>query len=307
MTIVITGCTTRKRQPVTADLHAGRLAPAPLCALAHSWRTRIHASKVRYPARHLYGGRNFQESVAVADQHAAPLFIVSAGLGLVQSETLIPAYSCTVIPGTDDDVLARVTDSSSALDWWNVIGASSGLSCRLADVLSADDGLVLTALSRVYLELLAPQIERLPHSARSRFRLLTRAPLSGISPSLRPMVMPYDDRLDGPQSSVRGTRSDFASRALRHFAEHILRKDDQRDANEHAAAVTSVIAYWEYPEKQERARHDDPTLRRLIAQHWDALGGSSTKLLPFFRRELNISCEQGRFAGLVQQVRSARS
>ena len=121
------------------------------------------------------------------------------------------------------------------------------------------------------------------------------------------MVMPYDDRLDGSQSKVRGTRSDFAGRALRHFADQILTVDDKRDAREHAAAVTSSICSWKYPERQERVRHDDPVLLGLITHHWEALGGSSSKLLPFFRHELNIACEQGRFAALVRQVRSARA
>lgn len=307
MAVVITTCTNRKRKPVADGLHASSLPKGRLPDVASAWCARVGAAEARYPAADLYGGRGFQEANVVAGKLDAPLLIVSAGLGLVRSETAIPSYACTVIAAADDSIAERLTDGSSLADWWRAISAVSPTSCRVETAFDASDGLVLAALSDAYVDLIAAEVEALPAAARQRLRLFTRAPLHRISDRLRPFVMPYDDRLDGPDSPVRGTRSDFAGRALRHFADHILTQLDDRDAAGHAAAVAAAIADWSLPERHERVRYDDPTLRTLIAEHWEALGGSTSKLLPFFRRELNIACEQGRFASLVREVRSARA
>lgn len=304
--LVITTCTNRKRKPIAAGLHASSLSQGNLQDLVGVWCARIAAADTHCPAGDLYGGRGFQEAVIVAQRLAAPLMIVSAGLGLVRSDTEVPAYSCTVIAGARDHIVSRLNDGSSAGDWWRAISAAAPTSCRLAAAF-ADGGLVLAALSDAYIDLIAVEVEALPAAAQQRLRLFTRAPLHRIAAGLRPMVMPYDDRLDGPDSPVRGTRSDFAGRALRHFADHISGDDDDRNASGHAAAVAAAIADWSYPERHERERHDDPTLRKLIAKHWEALGGSTSRLLPYFRHELNIACEQGRFAALAREVRSARA
>ena len=307
MTIVITTCTSRKRKPARSNLHALSLPAADLTTVAGEWCARIRAADARYPAADLYGGRGFKEANTVAERLGVPLLIVSAGLGLVSSDTAVPSYACTVIAGAPDSVLSRLSDGSSASDWWRTISAALPTSSQVKAAFEASGGLVLAALSEAYINLIAAELEALPAAARRRLRIFTRAPLHRISDSLKPLVMPYDDRLNGPDSPVRGTQSDFAGRALRHFADHILAEADARDAAEHAAAVIAAIANWSLPERHDRVRHDDPTLRTLIAEHWEFMGGSSSKLLPFFRRELNIACEQGRFAALVREVRSAQA
>jgi hypothetical protein len=118
--------------------------------------------------------------------------------------------------------------------------------------------------------------------------------------------MPYDDRLDGPDSTNRGTRSDFAGRALRHFAELTRGEPQGHSAAEHAAKVSATLDGWRMPAKVARIRHDDAALLDLIRAHWDAERGSSSRLLRRFRDDLGIACEQGRFAKLAREVRSER-
>src|SRR3546814_15478517 len=72
-----------------------------LDSLVSDWSGRIAVTSERYAAGDLYGGRGFQDAAVVADRVSAPLMIVSAGLGLISSTTLVPAYACTVIAGTD--------------------------------------------------------------------------------------------------------------------------------------------------------------------------------------------------------------
>ena len=305
MTLVITACTNRKRKPVSEGLHASTLPQANLAYLVKAWCGRINAADHRYPAADIYGGRGFQEAVTVARGLKVPLLIVSAGLGLIPSDESVPSYACTVVAGASDSVTGKLDDSSAA-DWWRALSAAVPMSVRFETAFNYDDGLVLAALSDAYIELVAADAEALPSNTRTRLRLFTRAPLHRIAAILRPLVMPYDDRLDGLDSPLRGTRSDFPGRALRHFTDQILTSDDDRDASAHADAVSAAMTNWTYPERPRRVRHDDPTLRSLIARYWDANGGSTSRLLPFFRRELNIACEQGRFAALVNELRSSR-
>ena len=119
--------------------------------------------------------------------------------------------------------------------------------------------------------------------------------------------MPYDDRLDGADSPIRGTRGDFAARALRHFATYIVEGGDDRAVDVHARAVSAAINEWQLVGRFDRVRHDDDALRQFIAVHWHAANGSSSKVLRIFRDDLGIACEQGRFAGLVRQVRGVMS
>lgn len=136
----------------------------------------------------------------------------------------------------------------------------------------------------------------LPPSSLSRLRLFTRAPVERVPPGLRRFVMPYDDRLEGPDGPVPGTRSDFAGRALRHFAGAIMRDGDERSAAEHAAATSAAIQHWQMPNTIKPSRHDDAALLELLRLHWDDAAGRSLRRFP---DEFNIACEQGRFSALA--------
>jgi hypothetical protein len=71
------------------------------------------------PVGRLYGGRSFREAEAAARSTEAQLMIVSAGLGLVNAETLAPSYSLTLLGSPTDAVLTRI--SGDAADWWRAL------------------------------------------------------------------------------------------------------------------------------------------------------------------------------------------
>src|SRR3546814_1067715 len=78
-------------------------------------------------------------------------------------------------------------------------------------------GPLLVALSEAYIEMLAPELIALPSDDLARVRIFTASPAARMPDALRPLRMPYDNRLDGPDSPCPGTLNDFASRALAHF------------------------------------------------------------------------------------------
>lgn len=300
MPLVITACTNRKRQAVPDDLRVSTIPIGTVAAVAAQWAERLRVSPMRLPASTIYGGRSFQEASEAARQLDARLLVVSAGLGLIDATDRIPAYGCTVAAGVPDSVAGRIATSFSGLAWWTELQAVSPFAQSVAETLADTKGQVLVALPSAYLSMLADDLGRLSPPALARVRVFTRTPPNGIPEALQPLVMPYDDRLDGPDSPIRGTRSDFASRAIRHFAEHI---GEQASAAAAQEAVRDAIGAWRIPEVKRNRRYDDAQLSALMRAHWSATGGSSTRLLRLFREELGIACEQSRFAMLARQVR----
>lgn len=303
MTLVIATCTNRKRKPIHRSLHASALPRAPIASLATEWVGRLVNAAELFSVRSIYGGRSFKEALLASELLNAQLMVVSAGLGFVSSDARVPPYACTVLGNAPDSIAARVEGDYSAAGWWQALGEKSPYSQPFQQVMSETDGVICAALSGSYIEMIADDLCGLPPAVLTRLRLFTRAPLDRIPQALRPFAMPYDDRLDGPDSLLGGTRSDFAGRALRHFAEYIATPADMRSAAEHSAAVSIALANWRPAVPIDRTRLDDASLLELIRVHWDSENGSTGRLLRRFRDELGIACEQRRFSDLAHQIR----
>ena len=307
VTLVITTCTNRKRKPVSADLHMSTLPQASLTDLTNDWARRLSAESAHFPAHDIYGGRGFHEALFATELLDAQLMVVSAGLGLIDASTRVPPYACTVLVGATDSVAARVTGEFTVAGWWRVLNAASPFAVALEGAARDHKGLICAALSDAYIDMVADDLLALPAPVLARVRLFTRAPLERVALGLRAFVMPYDDRLDGPDSPIRGTRGDFAGRALHHFAAMTGPWGDAGSVAQHAAKVSAAQSGWRMASKIDRVRYDDATLLDLIRTYWDAERGSSSRLLRRFRDNLGIACEQGRFAELARVVRGERA
>lgn len=304
MTVIITTCTNRKRKAVSDELRICALKPAQVADVAGEWARRLASASERHPPSAIYGGRGFQEARSAATALDARLLIVSAGLGLIDAAGEIPPYACTIVAGASDSIASRVEGTFSSAQWWFTLNRVSPFGLALSDAVSGSDGLILAALSDAYLEMVAEDLLALPDEVLGRLRLFTRAPIERVNAGLRPYVMPYDERLDGPDSSIPGTISDFSGRALRHFADAIFSPDDHRSPAEHTLAVRGAIAKWRRPERPVRLRLEDDAILSIIRNHWDDPKGMS---LPRLRGEFNVACEQGRYAGLARIIRSEQA
>lgn len=305
MTIVITTCTNRKRKPVTASLYAASLETGSLADVAEEWGGRLQQPAPRFPVMDVYAGRSFQEARTVAKRINAEMFVVSAGLGLVDASRDIPSYACTVADGVHDAIAPKVLGEFSSIEWWASLKRVSPFANDLISVAAnGDHKLIVAALSDSYIRMLCADLLALADDDLAKLRLFTRAPIEQIPARLRPCVMPYDDRLDGPASPIKGTRSDFAGRALRHFADYILPGAEDELAEQHSYAVRNAMEGWPFPSMVERQRLTDDQILALLRQHWTATKGSTSVLLRVFRDQLNVACEQGRFASLARQVRA---
>jgi hypothetical protein len=301
MTLLVTACTLRKRVAPATGLRARDLRAGLINDVAGEWLRRVAATTPVLPACRLYCGRSFQEAVQAARAIGTPPAIVSAGLGVVDGEDLLPAYSLTVTPGSIDDVTARSEPRASVGVWWaNLIEGRRSL----VDRLRSETGLIVLALPKTYLTMVAEDLAALPNTIKPRLRIISGSDVSRLSEEIAAVQMPYDDRFDGLESPNPGTRADFASRTARHFVEVVLAARPFGSAAEHWADVERAFAGSRRSPRRVRARASDEEIATLLRLHWNAARGQTARLLRVLRDELGIACEQGRLARLATKVRN---
>jgi hypothetical protein len=132
------------------------------------------------------------------------------------------------------------------------------------------------------------------------------SPASAIPETLRPFLLPYDARFDGPDAPLPGTRSDFAQRSLSHFVEAVLAHHAQADFDGHAEAVERLLSGLRRRSTPGRTRQPDKEIIALIRRHWNEARGQSSRMLRLLRDDLGVACEQGRFRTLFLAARERR-
>ena len=295
---VITICSNRKRRLPAAGMSASLLEAGTAEAVAADWARRLAKAPRSLMARELYIGRGFREAEAASEAQGGPFLVVSAGLGLVSADATVPAYGLTLLASHEDGILGKIEADASA--WWRALSATSPF--HGANI--PDRGLILAALSAPYLDMVAEDWAAWPSDRFARLRIFSKTRPRGAATKLAPAWMPYDDRLDAIGPAHAGTQSDFAQRALRHFATTL--QVTSGDAAAHAATVRAALEGLAPRELPARKRMDDDSLMALIAAEWDAVDGRSGAMLRRLRDDLHIACEQSRLKDLFQRVADAR-
>ncbi|WP_141683692.1 DUF6884 domain-containing protein [Rhizobium sp. AC27/96] len=302
MPVILTACTQRKRVTPNPLLCARDLPIGTVGQVAETWMAKVATVETVAPAKDIYCGRSFVEAKKAADSAQAELHIVSAGLGLIHSQQDIPSYNLTVSKGSQDCILDKLQDHGDA-DWWAALGGHKTMN----DLFDRSSGLIIIALPSPYLRMVAPALQGVSDALCERIRIVGGRDVPDLNPRLEGVRLPYDDRLDGPQSTLPGTRSDFASRAVRHFVENGLATAPLATAKDHAELVEIALAGWDRPSSKLGTRMSDSDLKSIVREHWSRADGRSTKLLRILRDELNIACEQKRFARLTAEIREERA
>lgn len=293
--IVVTNCTAKKK----AGMPLVPFAPKgeSIRQVAEEWRISLAAQSSRLQAGRMYVGRSILEAKNVSQHIGAPLFIVSAGIGLVESDEPIPGYDMSASGKVSELAVTLARLGVSKSDWWHLLASGKGFGWLLRE---NPDAIVLVSLPSEYLDMVLGELEALPSGDLARLRVFT-------SPAGRKKIgrvpglpsLPYDERLESI-AGYAGTRSDFPQRALKHFVDglngHVLPIDEASHA---VAASLGGFACKALP---QRRRLDDGEIRGLIRQAWDSVGGNSAKLLRHLRDTELVSCEQGRFSRLRRQV-----
>lgn len=296
--IVVTNCTARKRVgiPLVRFVPKGE----SIRQIAEDWRIALQAQPTRLQAGRLYVGRSILEARKICQDLDARLFIVSAGIGLVESDEPIPGYDMSASGNKTELAVTLTRHGATKADWWHLLASGKGLAWLLREHPNAT---VLVSLPSEYLDMVREDLDAIPPSDLSRVWVFT-SPAGqkkvGQVPELA--VLPYDERLESIIGHA-GTRSDFPQRALKHFvsalAAHLL------PIGEASLAVSAALGDVQHKATPKRKRLNDVEIRELIRQAWDNFGGNSTKILRHLRDKELVACEQGRFSKLRRQVEAA--
>jgi hypothetical protein len=306
--VVLIPCTERKRSQPDPELMARTLVSGNPTDVATDWATRVkNATELAKPDQ-VYCGRAFKEARNAASLLQAPLYIVSAGLGLVEEDRNIPAYGLTVSTGKPDSISEKITDRDWLPSlWWKALGTQETIDTDISGLVSqSTPSLVLMALSESYAKLIHDDLAALDEASMQRFRIFGLGLANHLPEGLAPNIMPYDARFNGAHSPLRGTLSDFGSRAIHHYSQCFLGGIvDGANAASDRDALLLLMSGWSEPTIPRRERITDDHVIAFILENWATTGGRSGESLRFLRRS-GLACEQGRFKKLFYRAKSVR-
>lgn len=304
---IITNCSSRKRDTGVIPL-VPVLSPAvSIVEMAKTWVDQVQQSQMRVAPLDLYQGRSFSECRVATRTTAAEFYVVSAGLGLVHANDLVPNYSLTISEGTGSLQKWLSTQGADATDWWIVLCQAMDSPTPISRLINAQDPNAhhLIALPSSYLAMVAPDLALVQDNRLHTLRIFTSVAGTKTLPTkLQSSVMPYDERLEGI-ASHNGTRSDFPQRALKHFVTHLKAHEQTLDAAKEGVKASMAAAVK--PTIPLRKKVSNERIVELIRTHWHSHEGNALKLLRFLRDDAKIACEQSRFSGIWRKVKEDQS
>lgn len=298
----ITTCSARKKNGSAPPVSVKELTPGSQADLLKHWKKLIENSTHQKPVWDIYSGRAVLEMKRLSQKHNASLSIISAGLGLVHSSETKPLYDLTVSSANSSSIVSKInTGEFSLKDWWT--GVNEGISTPITSFIhNAENTFVVIVLSSRYFDLVRQDLEMMSPEVLRRVRIV------GIKPQpnavLTPAILPYDDRLNGPDSPIPGTLSDFPQRCAAHFMQNIYNGGTQSEDSERVARSMEPLAW---PVRTTGKKMGDEQLMGIIADAIKETGFPKTKLLPHLRHTLKVACEQKRFATLYDRVAKGNS
>ncbi len=302
--VVCIPCSSRKRLSPEPSMCAQNLVSGNIEVVAKAWGECLRDASTKHRPEQVYCGRAYREGKFAAECINGIIFVISAGYGLVSENDEIAPYSLTVTSGQVDSINRNIRKSEwSPNAWWQALGTYTQANTNLRSLLKKmKPDLILISLSTGYGHLIADDLQKLTEKTKRRLRIFCAGKRSPVPPELNANIMPYDNRLDGPNSPIRGTMSDFSCRALHHYA-RCLRDGLIKgvDLTEDKACLESIMASWTLPEKPNRIRQTNDEIIAFISDTWSQSNGRLNACLRSLR-DSGRACEQNRFRDLFQKI-----
>lgn len=300
LSAALVGCTKTKTVAAPEALRLRDLPPRVPAELASDWLRRVANAPGRRPARDLYAGPNWKAAVAVAGAlrpgGGCPLYVASAGLGLIADGDEAPSYEASFSPGPDQ-VGRRTIGSGSIVDrhrmWWEEL--VSRPRCLEIEKRLARSGRVLIVLGREYVRAMEPWLCRLieRRAGKATVLLCRGVREDELVEAVAGVLLPLDGRAEarwpGPLATLNTRVASWVA------SEAVPRVGWERAALRDL--LEAALASVERPEgPSARARLGDDELVEWLGSHHGA-SRSTTSLLRELR-ESGYACEQGRFRRL---------
>jgi hypothetical protein len=307
--IILTNCTAKKRASLPVLKFAVQTKNVTIKDVADQWTNLVQEAKNVLPASKVYVGRTVKDAIDAGNMLGAPVFFISAGLGLISQDRLIPSYNLSISPNqkqtpVPDECDLRTTlsmHSCSPSEWWNLLNHQK----PMLDILNAnEDTLIWIALPSSYINLVQEDLLAIPKTMVKNLRIFTSpAGVQAFAPKLRVACLPYDERLNSVANS-EGTRNDFPQRALLHYLRCLQgRKLNLQEGKAKVQRFLSDFSVRDFPVREKKS---DEEIIRLLERYWSKTNGSAARLLRVLRDDLKISCEQRRFSSLWRSVNNQK-
>ncbi len=296
-TLVVTTCSAGKRcrRPLSAEtLRRGKLLNT-----AAAWIAKLRRETALVPASSLYKGRAFRMAVEASTAGSADLAVLSAGLGYVGGETLIPGYDLTIRPTGPGSIASKITDGIDAARWWTAVKKGPFSADPVRD--ARGRARIFVCLSKSYADMVERDLIAISRIQGLELRIFGLSLAGHLDEKLRKFVMPYDERLD--LLGRPGTRVDFPQRALLDYVTHIVPMSVGNLEADRQAVTDRLAPILMARSLRKQRRLPDDEIRTLVADLIPKIGGASTRVLRHLRDVEHVSCEQSRFAKIFNDVK----
>lgn len=299
--IIISNCTNRKSSKVVKVQPLSSMYELENAdQFLDEWFNIISNTTDVRPAISIYQGRSVSEILRAKRIVDAQIYFLSAGLGVVEENDLIPNYDLTISEGNNS---LKTLFSKWSIDetvWWkNLYKRTSN-----EDFLTQSIGNIFIALPHNYLKMFLPFLVNLDDQTLRNIRLFLH-PISyqQLPEKIKKLYIPYDYRIEN--TDFKGTMVDYCQRCLHHFIKYIFVPDQdltvaKRLVNEYMESLPPLKS------KIQRPKLNDEEISKLILEGWDLCSGQSSKLLRYLRDEKKIACEQSRFKGLWRHIKNEK-
>ncbi len=307
--LVITNCTGRKSIAPSSSLKKSPKISkvSQIQDAANSWAETVWSNETKIEAQDLYQGRTIVDTKSVQEYLNADVYVISAGLGLVNFEDLIPSYELTVNENSQfSKSLKRFGHTNQ--DWWAALNKSLKKTSNPISRLLAKNNYkrILISLPSSYLKMISDDLWGADPRQLQKVLIFTSPYGATFIPERWQLLgLPYDESLEDPTSGYSGTRSDFPQRAMKHFVKEIGMPNESLPKI--IKQLNARLSKLKKPVAPNRIKISDSELIKLINKNWGKFDGQTSKLLRFLRDEALVSCEQSRFQKICSQIRESRN
>ncbi|MFT5468125.1 MAG: hypothetical protein ACI8UO_003233 [Verrucomicrobiales bacterium] len=315
LTIVST-CTNQKRGSVSGEFHLSKFAGRFHRDSARAWVTTLEATRAGIPARDLYLGSHWRESLACevsAEEQGidGDLWVLSAGYGLIASSELTTPYAASFAAGADSiqnlNWPSDFSPDQKAREWWNLLHRyrkRDGL-VRFS-ILAKSRQPLLIILSPEYYNAVEPEIIDLISEGVNV--LIVSAGLyrnlNSASPVVRPHILPFSDSFKQVDDYLNKTNVSLNARLgtwlVRNYSDALWEGVDTvtpilREISNRLPAM----------KRKEVNRMSDDEVMEFIGRNFSGSLNSATRLLRHLRGTGRMSCEQKRFGTLFRRYQQS--
>ena len=309
---IVLSCTSRKRTGANSYPRLSEVVANDVESRARAWISKLDGTPSTHSVRELYAGEYWRAGLDLAERASLLLptstWVLSAGLGLISLNDVVPAYGATLASGHKDSVV-RVTDERSAREvrrkWWSELAAWRGpvgpSRPRLVSDLARDrSATIVVCAGRDYLSAVAPDLVEASVALDPGQMLVfgSGPPETGLASAWVQVPGQLRIRFGGTMSST-GVRVASAMVA-----------EIERSGGLHGDEARRRVASWSAATSPlprfERKRLSDRDIELWITSDLEAHPGSMNKSAALRRlRDDGLACEQARFGRLHDRASEA--